>query len=177
MFVSLFQKKWLWFSGFAGQFQGGKESPKNKFQIYRPINATGQTILSLGFHGNGKRATDRRKIRNFQKLAWYSPKNGNEWTKCLPHHFGGVFCEVFGVRSKIWAPKVPFFGTWKRALLAKKSNIYFLAQATMYAWSLRQLPKDRVSDTLASWPARKPADFRTAFRYTPLEKCIQNFTV
>ena len=31
--------------------------------------------------------------------------------------FWGVFREVFGVRSKIWALKVPFFGTWKRALL------------------------------------------------------------
>ena len=36
------KKNWLWFSSFAGQFQSGL-SPK-KFQIYRPINATGQTI-------------------------------------------------------------------------------------------------------------------------------------
>ena len=42
------------FSGFAGQFQGGQESPKNKFQIYRPINATGQAIQSLGSIAMGK---------------------------------------------------------------------------------------------------------------------------
>ena len=24
-------------------------------------------------------------------MAWYSPKNGNAWTKCLPNHFGGCF--------------------------------------------------------------------------------------
>ena len=24
-------------------------------------------------------------------MAWYSPENGNAWTKCLPHHFGGCF--------------------------------------------------------------------------------------
>ena len=33
--------------------------------------------------------------------------------------FWGVFREVFGVHSKIWALEVPFFGTWKRALLPK----------------------------------------------------------
>ena len=31
--------------------------------------------------------------------------------------FWGVFRGVFGVRLKIWALEVPFFGTWKRALL------------------------------------------------------------
>ena len=33
--------------------------------------------------------------------------------------FWGVFREVFGVRSKIWALEVPFFDTRKQALLAK----------------------------------------------------------
>ena len=35
----------------------------------------------------------------------------------------GVFHEVFGVRSKIWALKVPFFGTRKRALLPNQNQM------------------------------------------------------
>ena len=47
----------------------------------------------------GKELLADLKTCNFQKLAWYSPENGNAWTKCLPHHFGGVFHGGFGVRS------------------------------------------------------------------------------
>ena len=36
--------------------------------------------------------------------------------------FWGVFREVFGVRSKIWALEVSFFGIKKRALLNTFSN-------------------------------------------------------
>ena len=81
-------------------------------------NCGSAQVLKFWVYHNGKRAPSGAKICNFQKLAWYSPENGNAWTKTLPHHFGGVFRKVFGVRSKIWALEVPFFGTWQWALLS-----------------------------------------------------------
>ena len=46
VYISLGQKKLylIFFSAIARQFQGDYESPKNKFQINRPINATGRAI-------------------------------------------------------------------------------------------------------------------------------------
>ena len=46
-------------------------------------------------HLEGKTAPKPQKICDFSKLAWYSSENGNAWTKCLPHHFGGCFARFF----------------------------------------------------------------------------------
>ena len=73
-------------------------------------------------HHNGKGAPSRAKICNFQKLAWNSPENGNAWTKCLPHHFGGCFtrflesvlrfrhwkCHFFGISKWLFCPSVRY---------------------------------------------------------------------
>ena len=69
-------------------------------------------------HHNGKRAPDGAKICNFQKLAWYSPKNGNTWTKCLPRHFLPKMpilkCQKWHFdRFHFWASIKPIFENYK----------------------------------------------------------------
>ena len=78
-------------------------------------------------HHNGKGAPDGAKICNFQKLAWYSPENGNAWTKCLPHHFGGCFarflesvlrfgrskCHFLALENGHFCQKCPFWNAKK----------------------------------------------------------------
>ena len=41
------KKLWCWTSSFGGNLIGGLETPKNKFQIYRPINNTAQASLKF----------------------------------------------------------------------------------------------------------------------------------
>ena len=62
----------------------------------------------------------KRSIKhNFPKSAKNTPKSDKRMNQMSIPPFWGVFCGVFGVHSQIWASEVPFFGTLKRALLAK----------------------------------------------------------
>ena len=45
----------------------------------------------------------------FFKLVWYSPKNGNAWTKCLPNHFGGCFARFLTPMLNLGAQNAIFW--------------------------------------------------------------------
>ena len=55
----------------------------------------------------------------FSKIGLVLAQKWKRMNQMSTPPFWGVFREVFGVRSKIWALEVPFFCTWKRALLPK----------------------------------------------------------
>ena len=87
------------------------------FQTYISIfQRMHHTFFILGFF-KGKLAKNEPKLRDFQNLPKTRPKMMFMWNKCLFHHFWGYLATKSGVRFRIWASKVPFFGTRKRPIL------------------------------------------------------------
>ena len=90
--------------------QIGLRSPKTKFQSYRPINNTSPSIFVFGSIIMGKEPLAELKFAIFKNWLDTRPKMETHEPRVYPTSWG-VFRGVFGVRSKIWALKVPFFGT------------------------------------------------------------------
>ena len=67
----------------------------------------------------GKRLKNDQKHAIFQNWLKTHPKVLNARNKRVLHHFGGVLTLKSGLGFFVSAPEVPFFGTWKRAILAK----------------------------------------------------------
>ena len=99
----------------------GLRSPKTKFQSYRPINNTLPSIFVFGSIIMGKEPLAELKFAIFKNWLDTRLKMERMNQESTPP-FWGVFREVFGVCSKIWALKVSFFGTRKRELLAKNGT-------------------------------------------------------
>ena len=76
------KKLWCWTSSFGGNLIGGLETPKNKFQIYRPINNTAQASLKFMWP-RLMSADEKSRVKsladdNFltmEKQVWRSKKN------------------------------------------------------------------------------------------------------
>ena len=100
-------------------------------------NCGSAQFLKFWVYHNGKRAPGGAKICNFQKLAWYSPENGNAWTKSLPHHFGGCFARFL--------ESVRRFGRSKCHFLALE-NGHFCQNGGVDIWFMR----------FHSWASIKP---------------------
>ena len=64
-----------------------------------------RTIFVFGFMIMGK---ELLADLNLAILAWYSPENGNAWSKCLPHHFGGCFAGFLESVLIFWRSKCHF---------------------------------------------------------------------
>ena len=67
----------------------------------------------------GKRLKNDQKYAIFQNWLKTNPKVLNAQNKRVLHHFGGMLALKSGLVFFVSAPEVPFFGTGKRAILAK----------------------------------------------------------
>ena len=67
----------------------------------------------------GKRLKNDQKCAIFQNWLKTHPKVLNAQNKRVLHHFGGMLALKSGLVFFDPAPEVPFFGTGKRAILAK----------------------------------------------------------
>ena len=103
----------------------GEESHQFFFQDYRPINKSLPAVFVFWPFKGVKRA----KKYDFLKLAWYSPKNGNVWPKCLPDHFGGYFTRFLDSVLRLGRSKCHFLAR-ENATSARfiKSNDIFSRQ-------------------------------------------------
>ena len=107
------------------------------FQTYISIfQRMHHTFFILGFF-KGKLAKNEPKLRDFQNLPKTRPKMMFMWNKCLFHHFWGYLATKSGVRFRIWASKVPFFGSWKRPILVILGAKYWTSDAQI--WKRRPL--------------------------------------
>ena len=88
----------------------GLGSSEKKFQRYRPINDPVLLIFVFGSIIMGKEPLTELKFAIFKNWLDTRPKMEMQNQESTPP-FWGVFRGVFGVRSKIWALEVPFFGT------------------------------------------------------------------
>ena len=59
----------------------------------------------------------------FSKIGLVLARKWKRMNQMSTPPFWGMFHKVFGVRSKIWALQVPFFGTRKRALLPNQNQM------------------------------------------------------
>ena len=67
----------------------------------------------------GKRLKNDQKCAIFQNWLKTHSKVLNAQNKRVLHHFGGMLALKSGLGFFVSAPEVPFFGTGKRAILAK----------------------------------------------------------
>ena len=51
------------------------------------------------------------------------------------HHFGGMLTLKSGLGFFVWAPQMPFFGTWKRVLLVERKILKITQSETMTVWN------------------------------------------
>ena len=87
----------------------------------------------------GKRLKNDQKYAIFQNWLKTHPKVLNARNKRVLHHFGGVLALKCGLGFFVSAPEVPFFGTSKRAILAK---VPVLKCQKMALWAPKQKNRD-----------------------------------
>ena len=86
------------------------ESPKNKFQIYRAVNATGQAIQSLGSMVMGKELLTDVKYAIFKNWLGTRPKMETKEPNVYPTILGGVLRGFWSPFEDLGA-RSAFFGT------------------------------------------------------------------
>ena len=119
---------------------------------------------------NGKRAPERAKISNFQKIAWYSLENGNAWNKCLPHQWLRDYrlpkfrCFFGKSPNGLWPPPPLIFGNFI-ALFSQKIVNPFLDIFPKFTTKMYHFKTKKICNEIF-WTENDPHPFQAFSKKT-----------